>query len=110
MCIGMPMQVLDLEPGHAVCAGRGQQRRINTALVGKVQINDWLLVFMDSAQEIITTQRAAEVNATLDLMEAALHGEHQGMAVDFALPSAMSQTDMAALCGIPSLATPLETP
>jgi hydrogenase expression/formation protein HypC len=101
------MQVLALEPGHATCAGRGQERRINTALVGDVQVDDWVLVFIDSAQEIITPQRAAEVNATLDLVEAAVRGEHQDMALGFALPSAMSQTDMAALCGVPST---LETP
>ena len=103
MCIGIPMQISRTEPGHALCQGRGQQRRINTALVDSVAPGDWVLVFIDSAQELLSPERAQEINATLDLMEAALQGEAHDVSVGFALPSAMSQADMAALCGAPAL-------
>jgi hydrogenase expression/formation protein HypC len=108
MCIGIPMQVLTIEPGHALCQGRGEQRRVNTALLGSVSAGDWLLIFLDSAQERLSAERALEINATLDLMAAALQGQDSFEAVAFALPSAMSQAQILALSGAPDTNT-LET-
>jgi hydrogenase expression/formation protein HypC len=103
MCIGIPMQVQALEPGHAVCVGRGERRRVRTALVGEPQPGDWLLVFLDSAQERISAARAAEVDATLDLLAAVQAGlGGQGGAAQeagFALPSLLSANDLRALTG-----------
>ncbi|GAB3493804.1 hypothetical protein GCM10027399_14110 [Curvibacter fontanus] len=108
MCIGIPMQVVAVEPGHARCTGRGDLRRVNTALVGAVALDEWLLIFIDSAQERISIERAQEINATLDLMEAALHGESHDISVGFALPSAMSLEQILALSGTHQQ-QPLET-
>jgi hydrogenase expression/formation protein HypC len=99
MCIGIPMQITAIEPGHALCSGRGVHRRVNTALVGALALGDWVLIFIDSVQEHISFERATEINATLDLMQAAMHGESAGMAVGFSLPSAMSATELKTLFG-----------
>lgn len=99
MCIGIPMQVVALEPGHAICVGRGERRRVRTALVGEPQHGDWLLVFLDSAQERITAERAAEVNATLDLLAAVQAGEGGGADAAFALPSQLNARELLALTG-----------
>lgn len=99
MCIGIPMQVTGLEPGHALCVGRGERRRVRTALVGAPQPGDWLLIFLDSAQECISAERAAEVNATLDLLAAVQAGEGGGADAAFMLPSQISATDLLALTG-----------
>ncbi len=90
MCIGIPMQVSAVEPGHAVCEGRGERRRVNTALVGTVDAGDWLLVFLGDARERIDAGRAAEVNAALDLVLGALQGEGADADAGFELPSRMS--------------------
>ncbi|HSI49686.1 MAG TPA: HypC/HybG/HupF family hydrogenase formation chaperone [Ideonella sp.] len=107
MCIGIPMQVADLEPGHAICVGRGERRRVNTALVGDLQLGDWLLVFLDSAQERISATRADEVNATLDLLAAVQTGEGGGAAAGFPLPSQLSAADLLVLTGTDNT---METP
>jgi hydrogenase expression/formation protein HypC len=99
MCMGIPMQVNAVEPGHALCAGRGELRRVRTALVGDVSPGDWLLVFIDSAQEVISAARAQEVDATLDLLQQALQGTAQPDDVAFALPSSMSHEQILALSG-----------
>ena len=104
MCIGIPMQVLSIEPGHARCQGRSALRRVRTALVGTVALGDWVLVFLDSAQEIISNQRAQEINSTLDLLEAVLQGHETGtspshQAASFDLPSRMSREQLLALSG-----------
>lgn len=104
MCIGIPMKVLRVEPGHAWVGGRGEVKRIDTALVGDCVEGDWLLVFLDAARERIDAQRAAEVNAVLDLVQGALNGEaaFADDAADdpgFALPSRMDPATLAALAG-----------
>ena len=107
MCIGIPMQVLATEPGHAHCVGRGETRRVRTALVGGVAPGEWLLVFIDSAQERIEATRAAEVNATLDLLQAAMSGDlvppDQDAPVAFDLPSRLSTAQLRALSGAPPI-------
>ena len=104
MCIGIPMQAVRLEPGHALCAGPGELRRVRTALVGPCQPGDWLLVFIDSAQEILSPERAREINDTLALMQAALAGEACAEPA-FALPSSLSRDELLALSGRPALPT-----
>jgi hydrogenase expression/formation protein HypC len=110
MCIGIPMQVIGTEPGHAMCSGRGELRRVRTALVGDVDPGEWLLVFIDSAQERIDVRRAAEVDATLDLLAAAMSGAedtfpHTAPAA-FDLPSRLRREDLLALAGAPAEPTP----
>jgi hydrogenase expression/formation protein HypC len=92
MCIGIPMQVTSVGPGFANVAGRSEIRRVGTRLIGDCETGQWLLVFLDDAREMISPERAAEVNATLDLLAMAI-GQGASPAFpdepDFALPSAM---------------------
>jgi hydrogenase expression/formation protein HypC len=99
MCIGIPMQVIESDGRFALCEGRGERRRINTALVGDVTRGDWLLVFIDDAREHIDADRAAEVNAALDLVLGAMQGAALPGDIDFALPSQMTPEQMRALTG-----------
>ncbi len=99
MCVGIPMQVLSIEPGHAQCDWRGETRRVRTALVGELSVGHWVLVFIDSAQEHITPERAREVNATLDLLAAANAGLPADALAAFELPSRMSRDQLLALSG-----------
>lgn len=99
MCIGIPMQVIEADGRFALCEGRGERRRIHTALVGEVAPGDWLLVFLDDARERIDADRAAEVNAALDLVLGAMQGADLAVDIDFALPSQMNADQLRALTG-----------
>lgn len=91
--MGIPMLVMSVDPGFANVAGRGETRRVGTRLIGDVAPGQWLLVFLDDARELITPERAAEVNATLDLLAKAIDptGSHVfPHDPGFALPSAMN--------------------
>jgi hydrogenase expression/formation protein HypC len=93
------MQVISTAPGLATVSGRGETRQVGTRLVGQVDISQWLLVFLDDARDIITPERAAEVNSTLDLLAAALGpaGPHDFDDPGFALPSAMDHQAVQAM-------------
>lgn len=100
MCIGIPMQVITTRPGFAIVQGRGEEREVNTALIGDCTPGDWLLIFIDGAREHIDAERAAEVNATLDLLGSACFDAAAAQAdAAFTLPSAMSADQLAALTG-----------
>ncbi|HDR8918935.1 TPA: HypC/HybG/HupF family hydrogenase formation chaperone [Burkholderia vietnamiensis] len=115
MCIGLPMQVVDAQPGHAWCVGRGVRRRVDTALVGPCAPGDWLLVFIDAARERLDAARAAEIDATLALIESVMAGEGGAASpAAFALPSALGVDELNRLVGGPqraagSLAVPEES-
>jgi hydrogenase expression/formation protein HypC len=101
MCIGIPMQVRAVENGFAQVQGRGETRRIKTVLIGECAVGDWLLTFIDDAREIISAERAQEVNTTLDLLQAVMDGGQSASDNDagFTLPSAMSAVDLKRLTG-----------
>ena len=75
MCIGLPMQVLERGDGFALCAGMGERRRVDTRLVGDVAVGSWLLVFLDSARERLSAERAAQVADALRALHAVARGE-----------------------------------
>ena len=58
MCVGLPMQVIAPAPGQTLpagwvrVAGRGEERAVDTALVGACAPGEWVLVFLDRVQEI----------------------------------------------------------
>lgn len=91
MCIGIPMEVRSVEPGFAQVTGRGDTRRVSTLLIGHCEPGQWLLVFLSDAREVISEERAAEVNATLDMLQAVIDDGilPEGNDPGFVLPSAM---------------------
>lgn len=103
MCIGIPMRVLEAGPGGALAERRGRIERVDLRLVGPCEPGQWLLVFQGAARELLEPQRAAEIDAALGLLEAGLAGDHERASGDpgFALPSALSAEQVAALAGAP---------
>ena len=77
MCIGLPMQVIHAGSGRAVCRGMGQQREVDTLLVGDQPAGSWLLVFLNSAREVVSAERARQVTEALTALELAVQGETQ---------------------------------
>lgn len=102
MCIGIPLQVMTLEPGHALCDDHGSPRRVRTALLGDgLQPGDWLLVFIDNAVERLTPGRAAEIRHTLALLAGVLASDTGQPPADagFDLPSRWTTAQLRALSG-----------
>lgn len=103
MCIGIPMRVIEAWRGAALVAGRGRSERIDTRLIDAdgIAAGQWLLVFHGAARERLDARRAAEIDAALDLLDAAMAGnvERAGADPGFALPSGLSAAQLARLTG-----------
>ena len=64
MCIGIPMQVEQIELGRALCRDiDGNNSWIDIQLVEPVTTDQWLLVFLGAAREVISQERAEQVNS-----------------------------------------------
>ncbi|MBI5890183.1 MAG: HypC/HybG/HupF family hydrogenase formation chaperone [Nitrosomonadales bacterium] len=84
MCLGIPMQVVEVHENTALCEGRNGRQLINTMLVGQVEAGQWLLTFLDAGREVIDAERAALVNAALDGLQALSDGGEVNLDMFFA--------------------------
>jgi hydrogenase expression/formation protein HypC len=75
MCVGIPMQVLEIDGPCASCEGRGERLSVDIRLVDVPAPGDWLLVFHGVAREALSEQRARDITSALDALDAALAGE-----------------------------------
>ena len=75
MCLGIPMQVVEVDGAFAWCEGRGRHERLSTLLLEEISPGDWVYAVLGHARERLTAERAAELNLALDGLGAALQGE-----------------------------------
>jgi hydrogenase expression/formation protein HypC len=77
MCIGLPMQVVELHGESALCVYGDEQTLVDMMLVGEQPIGSWLLVFLDAAREVISEQKARQIADALEAMRRVMQGETQ---------------------------------
>ncbi|MGY6275158.1 HypC/HybG/HupF family hydrogenase formation chaperone [Methylomonas sp. MgM2] len=75
MGIGIPMQVVKMRGASALCLYRGETSLIDTTAVGAQPPGTWLLVFLDSAREVISAETARQMAAEMETTRLALQGE-----------------------------------
>ncbi|GAB2941965.1 HypC/HybG/HupF family hydrogenase formation chaperone [Aquaspirillum soli] len=74
--MGIPMQVVAVNAGLALCQREDQsQHQIDLSLVGQVEVGDWVLVFTGAAMEVISPERAQQIQQALSGLAALLRGE-----------------------------------
>jgi hydrogenase expression/formation protein HypC len=77
MCIGIPMQVVELHAESARCIYRGQKSLVDMMLVGPQPVGTWLLVFLDTAREVLSEPKARQIADALEAMRLAMQGDNQ---------------------------------
>lgn len=82
MCLGIPMQVQEIDAAgggaFAWCVGERQGRevreRVNVLWLESVAPGDWVYVVLGQAKEALSVERAGEIRLALAGVEAALAG------------------------------------
>ncbi len=69
MCIGIPMQVIESGFGYARCEGMGMTREVETLLVGEQPPGTWLLVFLNSAREVLSAADAKKISDAVQAVD-----------------------------------------
>lgn len=75
MCIGIPMKIVAVEGEYAWCEGMGERKRVDTFLIGSQPVDTWVLVFLDSAREILSEENALQITEAVQAVNLAMQGE-----------------------------------
>ena len=75
MCLGIPMQVVEVDGAFSWCEGRGRRERLNTLLLEEVAVGDWVYAVLGQARERLSLERVEEIDLALDGLAAAMQGE-----------------------------------
>ena len=75
MCLGIPMRVVEVRQGMAVCEGLGERREINMQLVGDQPVGTWVLTFLDAAREILSEEDAASISDAVMAVNLVMQGQ-----------------------------------
>ena len=84
MCLGIPMQVIDVDGAVAACRGRLGMQTVDATLVAPVAPGDWLLVSLGTARARLDASEAARIDRALDALDALERGETIDVAAYFA--------------------------
>jgi hydrogenase assembly chaperone HypC/HupF len=86
MCIGIPMQVCEMQDYSAWCAESETSEKvlINMMLVGSQPPQTWVLTFQGSALRVMDEQEALQVQAALTALGQAMAGDVSQIDVLFA--------------------------
>ncbi len=75
MCMAIPMEVLRMDGGFAVCRDReGREVRIDPTLTGIPGIGQWVLTFLGAARAIVSADEAARINSAIAALETLMAG------------------------------------
>ncbi len=69
------MQIVESQQGCALCETRSELRYVDTLLVGDQPVGTWLLVFLDSAREVLTSESAAQIADAVQAVALVMQGE-----------------------------------
>lgn len=75
MCVGIPMQVCEIQENAAWCEQSGVRTLINMMLVGEQPIGSWVLTFQGSAIRTMSEEEAQQTNAALQALQQAMSGD-----------------------------------
>lgn len=93
MCIGIPMQVLEVETFRALCSDGAQAPQwVDIRLLDQPQPGEWLLVSLGAARELISAVRAAQIRQALTALAAINQGEASTVDMDHLFADLLEQT------------------
>ncbi|WP_299179406.1 HypC/HybG/HupF family hydrogenase formation chaperone [uncultured Neptuniibacter sp.] len=75
MCLGIPMQIESSDAQTAICRHGEVQERVDISLLGVQPPGTWVLVFLGAAREILSEERACQIQNALQAVAAVMQGE-----------------------------------
>ncbi len=80
MCLGTPMQVVEMQGSYALCEANNTQEVVDMMLVGDQPKGTWILNFLGAARETMTPEDAEQTmlahNAVSDVMQGGDQVDH----------------------------------
>ena len=77
MCIGVPLQVVQIDGSFAWCEAGPQRERLDMMLVGDQPAGTWVLGFHGAARQVLSDIETAQARAGRQALAAVLRGDGQ---------------------------------
>ena len=77
MCIGVPMQVVEMQGSYAICEADGKREQVDMLLVGDQPPGTWILNFLGGAREVLSPENAQHIRSALLALGDVMQGEQQ---------------------------------
>jgi len=75
MCVGVPVQIIEMRDLTALCRGRNGDEVVNMMLLGNLPEGTWILNFLGSGREVLSADEAEKINSALDGLTAIMNGD-----------------------------------
>lgn len=83
MCVGIPMEVIEVRGTLATCRGRNGTATIDAALVAPLVPGEWVMTFLGAARAKLSVDEAVRIGLALDALDAIQRGELTDLASFF---------------------------
>ncbi len=83
MCVGIPMEVLEVRGTLATCRGRQGTVTLDAALVAPLVPGEWVMTFLGAARAKLSADEAERIGLALDALDAIQRGELTDFAAFF---------------------------
>lgn len=83
MCVGIPMEVLEVRGNVATCRGRQGTTTVDATLVAPLAAGEWVMTFLGAARAKLDAAEAARIDRALDALDAIQRGERTDFAAFF---------------------------
>lgn len=80
MCLGIPMQLFEVDGIAGRVSHGSRQELVDLSLTPDAVVGDWVLTFLGAAREIISADEAAKILAALEGLSAVMNGGSAGSA------------------------------
>ena len=77
MCMGVPMQIIEMRGTFALCEADGKQELVDMMLVGDQVKDTWILSFLGAAREVLTVENAQNITQALSALNDVTQGGNQ---------------------------------
>jgi hydrogenase expression/formation protein HypC len=74
MCLGVPLQVIEVDGSFAWCEADDQRERLDMMLVGEQRPGTWVLGFHGAARQVLSELQATQARAGRQALAAVLSG------------------------------------
>ena len=81
MCMGTPMQVVEMRGSHALCEANGELAMVDMLLVGEQPAGTWILNFLGGAREVLQPEQAIQMQQALQAVSNIMNGQSDDAAI-----------------------------
>ena len=78
MCVGIPLQISEVDGTNAVAINGTRTEAVDLSLVGTQPVGTWVLSFLGAAREVLTVEEAERISAALAGLERVMNGGDLG--------------------------------